>query len=683
MNKKANRLIHESSPYLLQHAHNPVDWYPWGEEAFQKAQDEDKPVLLSIGYSACHWCHVMEKESFENVDIANLMNTYFVNIKVDREERPDIDQVYMFFVQMVTGSGGWPMTVFLTPQKEPFFGGTYFPPDDRFGRPGFKKLIQAIHHYYHNEKKKLLENVQEIRQAFANLKDTENPGKIPDRAIFDLAVNELSNHYEHQFGGIGKAPKFPAIQGLHLFLRKYAHDHDQRFLDMVTFTLENMGKGGIFDQLGGGFARYSVDDQWLVPHFEKMLYDNAQLPILYLETYLLSGKDFFLNIAIDTIDFVLREFLSEESGFFSSLDADSEGEEGKYYLWSNYAVMDALGDEAGEIFCEYFDISHHGNFEKKNILHIKEDIATLAKQFNKDEKEIETIIRRGREVLLEKRQERTRPTLDDKIIVSWNALMVSALARAYQVTDKEEYAAALRKNLQFMRDKLYQDKQLKHTYKNGLARQEAFLDDYAYLIQALIDTYETFFNREDLAWAIELTDWVNNHFWDAQNFGYFYTSDFQEKLYQRLKDDHDQSAPSGTGVMLMNQLRLFFITERPDYWEKSEQILSLHGPKFSDHPYSYGSFLNAFDFYLSKPKEVLIVNGEARDNRRLLEALYHRYFPNRVIIQQRPGEKNDLIPASKFLNRDPLDQQTTIYVCHNFSCSLPVTDAQSLKALLE
>jgi len=683
MNKQANRLIHESSPYLLQHAHNPVDWYPWGEEAFQKARDEDKPILLSIGYAACHWCHVMEKESFENDEVAGLMNANFVNIKVDREERPDVDQVYMLFVQMVTGSGGWPMTVFLTPQGEPFFGGTYFPPDDRYGRPGFKKLIQAIHHYYHNEKDKLQDSLQEINRVFDNLKETRNIGKIPDRAIFDLAVNELANQYEPQFGGIGTAPKFPAVQALHLFLRKYARDRDRRFLDMVTFTLENMGKGGIFDQLGGGFARYSVDAQWLVPHFEKMLYDNAQLPILYLETYLLTGKDFFLKIAMETIDFVLMEFRSEEGGFFSSLDADSEGEEGKYYVWSKYAVLDVLGDEEGEIFCEYFDISHHGNFEKKNILHIKTDIATLAKQFNKAEKDIESVIRRGREVLLKKRQERIRPALDDKIIMSWNALMMSALARVYQVTAKEEYAVALRDNLKFLREKLYQDKQLKHTYKNGLARQEAFLDDYAYLIQSLIDAYETFFNSEDLAWAIELTDYVNKHFWDAQNFGYFYTSDLQEKLYQRLKDEQDQSTPSGCGVMLMNQLRLFFITERQDYWEKSEQIFSIHGQMFSDHPFSYGSFINAFDFYLSKPREILIVSKEPMDNRKLLDALYHRYLPNRVIIKHHAAEKNDLIPASQFLNRNPVDQQTTIYVCHNFSCSLPVTDVQSLNALLE
>ncbi|MEJ2055888.1 MAG: thioredoxin domain-containing protein, partial [Calditrichaceae bacterium] len=374
MAEHANRLINETSPYLLQHAYNPVDWYPWSEEAFTEAKKLDKPVLLSIGYAACHWCHVMAHESFENQEIAELMNDLFINIKVDREERPDIDQVYMRFVQMATGSGGWPMTVFLTPDKQPFFGGTYFPPEDRYGRQGFPKILRSISRYYHHDKEKLRNVLNQIDEVFSEIEHDAHPNvKLPDRKIFNMSVENLTQYYEKQYGGIGKAPKFPTAEVFRLFLRKYHNDDEEQYLDMIEQTLKNMGKGGIFDQLGGGFARYSVDTQWLVPHFEKMLYDNAQLASLYLDVYLKTKDDFYLNIAEETLNFVEREMLSDDGGFYSSLDADSDGEEGKFYVWSKEQIMQKLGNVNGPVFCEYFNVTENGNFEGKNILRILTD----------------------------------------------------------------------------------------------------------------------------------------------------------------------------------------------------------------------------------------------------------------------------------------------------------------------
>ena len=683
MSTKGNRLINESSPYLQQHAYNPVNWYPWSEEAFKEAKRLDKPVLLSIGYAACHWCHVMERESFENEQIAALMNDLFINIKVDREERTDIDQIYMHFVQAATGQGGWPMTVFLTPEQKPFFGGTYFPPEDRYGRPGFPKILKSISHYYHNDKTKLktvLDQVDTVFDEFST--ENEGTGKLPDENIFNQAVGKLSQFYEPEYGGIGSAPKFPTVQVFQLFLRKYHKDKDKTYLDMVEHTMRNMGQGGICDQIGGGFARYSVDNEWLVPHFEKMLYDNAQLSVLYLDTYLTTKDQFYLNIAVEILNFVEREMLSDEGGFYSSLDADSDGEEGKYYTWSKDEVIELLGERKGNIFCEFFDISKIGNFEGANIPRIVSDKNQLAMKCNISVEELNVILSDCINILREARSSRVYPGLDDKILVSWNGLMLTAFAKAFQVTGNEKYANILQTNIKYLKTKLYQNNNLKHIYKSNLAKIDAFIDDYANLIQGLLDSYEAVFDTDYLHWAIELTSYINKKFWDNKDGGYFFTSSEQEKLLIRLKDNHDQSIPSANGVMLMNLLRMSFYTGDNEYQEMAEQILTKYADNFKDNPYAYSSYLNALDFYLRKPKEITILMKKPDYQDSMLRSIYTHYIPNKIVIGLDNKSDTSLFNIDIVKGKDSGYHKTTIYVCSNSSCSPPITNSDELSTYL-
>ena len=676
---KGNRLLTENSPYLQQHAYNPVDWYPWSVEAFQEARRLDKPVLLSIGYAACHWCHVMERESFENEQIATLMNDMFINIKVDREERPDIDQIYMHFVQAATGQGGWPMTVFLTPNQEPFFGGTYFPPEDRYGRPGFPKLLKSISQYYHNDKVKLKTVLEQVNTIFADF-NTENEGigKLPDESVFNQAVSKLSRLYEPEYGGIGSAPKFPAVQVFQLLLRKYHNIKDTDYLDKVEHTLQNMGRGGIFDQIGGGFARYSVDNEWLVPHFEKMLYDNAQLTTLYLDTYQITKDQFYLNIAEEILNFVEREMMSEEGGFYSSLDADSDGEEGKYYTWSKDEVIKLLGEQNSSIICEYFDISEKGNFEGTNIPRIVTDKNQLAIKYKISVEEIDNILLDGKSILRKARSNRVYPGLDDKILVSWNGLMLTAFAKAFQVTGEKRYANILQKNIKFIKTKLYQNNILKHTYKNNLAKIDAFIDDYANLIQGLLDSYEAVFDTTYLHWAIELTTYINKKFWDSKNGGYYFTSSEQEKLLIRLKDNHDQSIPSANGVMLMNLLRMSAYTGNSEYQQMAEKILMKYADHFKDNPYAYSSYLNALDFYLRKPKEITILMKKSGHQDNIMRSIFTHYIPNKVVIGLDYKSETNLFNQDIIKGKDSAFNKTTIYICSNFTCSPPINNSDEL-----
>ena len=682
MPKHSNRLSQETSPYLQQHAHNPVDWYPWGEEAFAKARAENKPILLSIGYAACHWCHVMEKESFENEEIAALMNSLFVNIKVDREERPDVDQLYMRYVQLLTGSGGWPMTVFLTPQLKPFYGGTYFPPENRYGRPGFRRLLQLISDYYHNQKDDLNKNLKKIEMAITASFSEINGQKLPDRNTFNQACKRLAEMYEPEYGGLGNAPKFPAVQAFNLFLRKYANDGEQRYLDMVTHTLKSMGKGGVYDQLGSGFARYSTDNSWLVPHFEKMLYDNAQIVQLYLDTYLITKDEFYLQIVKEILAFVMREMTDPEGGFYSSFDADSEGEEGKFYIWDKKEIIQILGEENGEIFCAYYGVTEQGNFEGKNILNVVTDIPTLAVRFKTDEEVVQGSIADSKEKLFQIRKNRIPPALDDKILLSWNALMHSAFAKAYQVLGDKAYETVIRHNIAFIQKKMVRDNTLFHTYKDGIAKQNAFLDDYAYLIQALLDAYEALYEPSWLRWADELTRQANGIFWDENNGGYYYTS-ADEQLLHRIKDENDQSIPSATGVMLMNMLRLYSVNENSDYITRTEALFKKYEPVFVKNPYGYASYLNALDFYLNKPKEILLVQGKRTAVQPMLKAIFTEFIPNKVVLVINLEGGNEAIQSSVFQDRNTVNDMTTAYVCHNFICSMPVTNAATLRQLIK
>ncbi len=681
MPKYTNHLINETSPYLQQHAHNPVDWYPWGEEAFARAKKEDKPILLSIGYSACHWCHVMEEESFEDEETAQLMNKLFVNIKVDREERPDVDQRYMEFVQALTGSGGWPLTVFLTPDGRPFYGGTYFPPVERYGKPAFKKLLVMVADYYHKNRQQLEENLQKISEVLKK-RQREISGKhIPDRQAWSQAVERLTQFYDPVNGGLGRAPKFPAVQVFSLFLRQYAHNGDSRYLKMTEHTLQRMAEGGIYDQLGGGFARYSVDEKWLVPHFEKMLYDNAQLTQLYLDVYLLTKKPFYLRIAQETLQFVKRELTDAQGGFYSSLDADSEGEEGKFYLWTRQEIFDILGNEMAEIFCQRYGVSASGNFEGRNILHVSKSLKQLAMEFHKSENEIERLLQKARQDLFRAREKRVRPGLDYKVLTSWNSLMLSAFARAFRVTQNDDYHSLIRQNIDFVQKHLYRDGKLLHVYSKGQSKIAAFANDYAYLIQALLDAYEALFDERYLQLAFELTEQANQQFWDREHGGYFFAAGETDSDQGRIKNETDTSLPSPSAIMLMNQLRLFHLSGETKFFHFSEQLLKKYGQQALENPYAFASYLNALDFYLSQPLEILILQEDQKSFNQFYQLIFERFLPNKVVLVRNP-ESSLTIGRELLQGRQPVEGKTTVFVCRGQTCSLPVTEADQLQKLL-
>jgi len=677
-----NRLADETSPYLLQHAGNPVDWYPWCPEAFERAKSQDKPVFLSIGYSACHWCHVMERESFENPEIARIMNDRFINIKVDREERPDIDQIYMAFVQLMTGRGGWPLSVFLTPNKEPYYGGTYFPPQRRNGMPSFADLLHVMSDFYKNNKPELRQNLERINSAFHSLDKPEESADIPEWDILARSAEHLSTYYEPRYGGIGNAPKFPAAMVFSLFMRHHHYSGDHRFLDMTLHTLQKMAQGGIYDQLAGGFARYSVDDEWLVPHFEKMLYDNALLTVLYLDGFLVTKDAFYLRIAEDIAQFIRTEMTSPEGGFYSSLDADSEGGEGLFYLWDKDEIEHILGIDA-PLVCEYWGITPQGNFENKNILHIEYTREHLADKYGRSTIEIENLIKSARERLLSERNKRERPKRDEKILTAWNGLMLSAFARLFQVTRKDEYASIIINNTGFLSSRLYSDGILLHTFKDGWAKIPAFLDDYAFLIQGLLDAYEALHISAYLKWAIDLAQDVQNHFCDHKNGGYFYVSDRQEVLIHRLKDDKDNSTPSATGIMALNLLRIFHLTGQNEWRIAAEKILKNSGKQIFENPYGYVSYLFAVDFYRKKPIEIVVVEPDRKANTAIMKSIFDHYLPARIVVRSSRDEPMDTLVDSELLkNRPAINGQTTIYICHGSVCSLPVTNEKDLNKLL-
>jgi uncharacterized protein YyaL (SSP411 family) len=678
-----NHLIHETSPYLLQHAHNPVDWYPWGEEAFEKAKRENKPILLSIGYSACHWCHVMEKESFENEEIAALMNEYFVNIKADREERPDLDEIYMNAVQMLTGRGGWPMTVFLTPEGKPFYGGTYFPPEDRYGVLGFPKILKAVAQAYREKPQDVEKNVEQILGALnrlSNLQESQQP--FPGDLI-GRSAEQLSQACDAEYGGLGKAPKFPNTGVFELFLRHYRNSKDQHFLEMVTHTLTKMAEGGIYDHLGGGFHRYSVDEKWLVPHFEKMLYDNAQLTRFYAQVFCITQEPLFKRIVEETVDYLLREMLEPEGGFYSTQDADSEWEEGKFFVWTEEEIMWVLGEEIGEIFCRIYDVSEFGNFEGKNILHPILTLEQAAKFFKKDAKEIQTLIADAKAKLFKEREKRVKPFRDEKILASWNGLMLSGLAEAIKVSPEPRYLEAAKKTVNFIFTQMAQKDILLHTYKDGQAKLHGYLDDYAFLAVGLLDLYEVTQERLLLEQAVNLTDSMIREFWDDVEGAFFYTGKSHEQLISRTKPAFDSSIPSGNSMATLLLLRLYHYIGKEDYLKRAEKVLRLHYDAMERQPFGFAHMLSALDFYLEKPKEILLV-GKRDDptQQDLLRKINSLYLPNKTLQLIEPeeplGKISPLLEGKTQFNGKP-----TVYVCHNFICSQPIVEWEELKSLLE
>ncbi|MGB8328564.1 MAG: thioredoxin domain-containing protein, partial [Polyangiales bacterium] len=627
----ANHLRNETSPYLLQHVDNPVDWYPWGEEAMQLAKEQDKPVLLSIGYAACHWCHVMAHESFEDEATAAQMNADFINVKVDREERPDIDSIYMQAVTAMIGRGGWPMTVFLTPDGKPFYAGTYFPNEPRHGMPSFKQILTGVTKAWHGDRANVVSSATEVAEQLQALSGVGFEERALDEDVFRQALRGLGQRFDPNWGGFGDAPKFPQPMTIEFLLRESVRSASSHALEMAEVTLRKMAEGGMYDQLGGGFARYSVDHRWMVPHFEKMLYDNAQLARVYLHAWQLTGNALYRRITEETLDYVLREMRHEGGGFYSSQDADSEGVEGKFYVWSAGEIRDALGDEA-DPFMRAYGVSDQGNWEGHNILHVHLDAATLATQLGIDPEALQMRLARARTMLYELRCTRIWPGLDDKVLTSWNALMLAALAEAGRALGRSDYVEAARANARFLHRTMRRDSgRLLRTWKAGsAAKYNAYLEDYAYLADGLLALYEATFEPQWVAWAGELAELMLAHFRDDENGGFFDTSDDHEQLIHRPKDLQDNAVPSA-GSMAANVLaRLSLLMGNGQYWQVAERSTATMSKFMSQYPSGFGQWLSVASFILSGPREIAIV-GSIDEAAPMLAVVRGGYRPFHVI----------------------------------------------------
>ena len=692
---KHNRLINESSPYLLQHATNPVDWYPWGEEAFEKARKENKPIFLSIGYSTCHWCHVMEHESFADAEVGALLNKYFVAVKVDREERPDIDQVYMVVTQTMTGRGGWPNTVFLTPDKQPFFAGTYFPKESRWGVPGLMELLPRVAEIWQNDHENVKKSARQITDLLAS-RGNLSPGMAPDKNLLQKARTLLIERYDPEYGGFGKAPKFPTPHILTFLLRRYHHNDDTQALAMVENTLTRMRLGGIHDHIGFGFHRYSTDGQWLVPHFEKMLYDQALLAIAYTEAFQATAKEFYARTVREILAYILRDMTSKDGGFYSAEDADSEGVEGKFYLWTLPEIHRVLGKEETETFKKIYNLDANGNFASQeaehaagsNILHLKKALPDLAGEAGMPEKQLRRRMETNREKLFKVRKKRVHPFKDDKILTDWNGLMIAAFARAGQALNEPRYTAAAIKAADFLMRKL-RDKngRLVKRYRKGIAGLPAHLDDYAFTVWGFLELYEASLNTIYLQEAVRLNDLMLKHFWDPQSGGLFMTAHDSEKLLIRNKEIYDGAIPSGNSVATLNLLRLGHMTGRQDYLKKAEEITRAFSNTVDRFPPGYTQLMVALEYALNPNYEVVIVGRPgAKDTRTMLTALRRPFLPGKVVLL-RPADKReaqDIIRLAPYTeSMVSRDGKATAYVCTDFVCKLPTTDISQMLANLK
>lgn len=678
MHSYTNRLIHETSPYLLQHAHNPVDWYPWGEEAFEKATNEHKPVLVSIGYAACHWCHVMERESFESPEVAAIMNEHFVNIKVDREERPDVDHIYMDAVQAITGSGGWPLNVFLTPDRKPFYGGTYFPPQKAFNRPSWKDILFFVADAFKNRQAEVLEQAQNLTDhlhASNSFGIKASKDDALDPSIIDEAFKNIMKTADKEWGGFGRAPKFPQTFTIS-FLFSYADiKKNQEALDQALLSLDKMVYGGIYDQVGGGFARYSTDTEWLAPHFEKMLYDNALLISTLSEAYQFTKSEIYKQVIEETLEFVERELMYEAHGFYSALDADSEGEEGKFYVWSYDEAKAVLKENFG-IFSEYFDITQKGNWEHKSILRVKKPLRQFAEERSIDQQELRAIIQNGKKKLLNERSKRIRPALDDKILLGWNALMNIAYSKAYAATANNHYKTVAEKNMQFLLSSFQnQEELLNHTWKNGRSKHPAFLDDYAYLIAALIELSQVTGNNQYLEHAKTFTDVVIKHFGDEESPLFFYTHKGQADILVRKKELYDGATPSGNAVMASNLLHLSVFFDIPGWKIKADEMVQILADVVTKYPTSFGVWLSVLYEIINGSKQIAVIGPEWET---YLENLHGIYISHKLVqAAQSP------LPGYPLLHDKPETSKTRIYLCENYACRQPVSTIREFVSLLQ
>ena len=682
-----NRLALEISPYLRQHAGNPVSWYPWGEEALASARSLDRPILLSIGYSACHWCHVMERESFENERIASVMNDRFINIKVDREERPDLDEIYMGAVQAMTGSGGWPMTVFLTPDLRPFYGGTYYPPEDRHGRPGFPRVLSAVADHYRDHRdrvEKQADRLLRVLERQSNLSDLGGEGRGSASEAGQAAAFEHHRQtFDAGFGGFGSVPKFPHSMGLSQLLRIYGRSGKEHALHMVELTLEKMAHGGIYDQLGGGFHRYSVDERWLVPHFEKMLYDNALLAVTYLEAYQVTGKGLYRRVVEETLDYVLREMAQPRGGYSATQDADSEGEEGSFFLWSRDEIELHLPPEQARLFCRYYGVTPEGNFEGRNILHVSSGMRDLAAFLQVGVDELQRAVAHGRKRLLAVREKRIRPARDDKIVVAWNGLMISAMARAHAVLGNRSYldsgVAAATLILSELRS---ESGALMHSFQDGKLSGSGYQDDYACFINGLVDLYEASYEPGWLRAALELTAQMVERFWDPEESSFYYTETGASDLIVRSKNPFDNATPSGNSMAALAMMRLGALTGDESLWEKGVRTVDSFSGLLERSPTSCAHMGCGFDFSLQKPLEIAVIGNRAEPN--LLSAEVHgRFLPNKVVCGWPPRTGGDscheeterLVPL---LAGKCAGNLAAAYVCEEMVCSPPIADSRDL-----
>lgn len=662
----------------MQHANNPVEWYAWGQEALDKARQENKPIFLSVGYSACHWCHVMAHESFENEEIAKAMNENFVNIKVDREERPDIDDIYQKVCQLNTGSGGWPLSVFLTPDQRPFYVGTYFPPLDNYGRPGFGSIVLQLAQAW----KEKPGDVEQAAEKFVNaLQKTESillDSKL-ERSTLDEAAMNLLSIADMTNGGFGQAPKFPNAANISFVLRYSKLSGIAKFQEFAFKTLTKMANGGMYDQLGGGFHRYSTDSRWLVPHFEKMLYDNALLPPVYAEAYQISKDPRYLEVISDTLGYVLGHMTSPEGGFYSAEDADSEGEEGKFYVWKKKEIQEILGKDA-DIFCLYYDVTDGGNFEGHTILYNSMNLSSVAFHFGKSESEIKQILQQSREKLYAVRAKRIPPGRDDKIMTSWNSLMVTAFVKGYRVTGKQDFLDAAKNCISFIESKLTRDGVLLHTYKDGQSKLGAYLDDYAYFVNALLDYFEVAPSKKYLDLAIYYANYLIAHFWDESQKNFFFTADNHEKLIIRTKNIYDLSLPSGNSVAAGVMLRLYHLTQEKKYLDVSVKVMESLATMAAENPFGFGQLLNTIYTYLQKPVEITLVNPVNDD---IKNYLLKKFIPEAILVMI--SKKEDLASLASlqfFAGKEFDDTKTKVYVCRDFTCSLPLGTVSEIEKLV-
>ena len=672
--KYTNNLINETSPYLLQHAHNPVNWFAWGEEAFAKAKAEDKPVLISIGYSACHWCHVMEHESFEDEVTARIMNENFVNIKIDLEERPDLDKIYMTFVQLTIGNGGYPLNVFLTPDKLPFYGGTYFPPVNRYNMPSFQRVLESVADAYKNKREDLLHSANEVLGEIRRVGLAESSSESLNLEQLDSAFQSFVRTFDKVNGGFGGAPKFPPPMSLEFLLRYYKRTGNENALEMVKKTCDKMAHGGIYDQLGGGFHRYTVDAIWLTPHFEKMLYDNAQLARIYLHLFQVTKDEFYKRIAVETLAYVKREMTDANGGFYTAQDADSEGVEGKFFVWTPAEIEEILGDADAPVFNFFYDVSEDGNFEEKNILNVKNSLSETAEVLKISEEKLKEVLMRGREKLFATREKRIKPFRDEKVLTAWNGLMLATFAEASAILDDKDYLEIARRNADFILDNLQKDDYLLRSWKDGAAKLNAYLEDYANFADGLIELFQVSGEVKYLKEAKRLADVLITEFWDEDGGAFFFTANNHEELLVRNKDFYDNATPSGNSVAADVLLKLAHLVGDEKYEHFAVTVLRLVAPQIRRYPNAFGRVLSALEFYLNPTKEIVILGAKGNEFER---EVWGKYLPNKVVVLAENAEENaEFIPLLQ--GRKMIDGKATAYVCENFTCQKPTVSLSNL-----